>query len=269
MVGPVYVTGMAWATALGCGLSEVWNHLLNGGSGIENIPCQYPLRNYKAAMVSTIRSDMGVSRRLRQMAGETLSNAVHDAGLEVKNDSITYVLGTSFGSSLDDYEDFRAPLNQWADDVTHELHAHAPCSLVSTACSSGSDAIGLGLELVRSGETEICVCGAFDILTDTKRLGHSTLGTMTDTDIRPFDTRHNGTLLGEGGAAIVLSARRGSGPRHAILLGSGSANDAFSMSAPEPTGLGAELATVRALDDAGINQRDVVMINAHGSGTVG
>ena len=89
MVGPVYVTGMAWATALGCGLSEVWNHLLNGGSGIENIPCQYPLRNYKAAMVSTIRSDMGVSRRLRQMAGETLSNAVHDAGLEVKNDSIT------------------------------------------------------------------------------------------------------------------------------------------------------------------------------------
>ncbi len=111
---------------------------------------------------------------------------------------------------------------------------------LSTACSSGSDAILLGAELLRAGEARCCICGGVDVLTWSKRIGHSTLGTMSPTMLRAFDERHDGTLLGEGAAFVVLeNVESASQPGMAILRGCGSANDATGMTSADITGLSA------------------------------
>jgi 3-oxoacyl-[acyl-carrier-protein] synthase II len=140
--------------------------------------------------------------------------------------------------------------------------------VVSTACSSGSDAIMIGAELIRTGVAKCCVCGGADVLTPSKRLGHSALGTMSTTQLRAFDVRHDGTLLGEGAGFMVLELESPQREPIAILRGAGSANDATGMTVADITGLSAEYAMKRSLADADLPASAIGLINAHGSGTI-
>ena len=139
---------------------------------------------------------------------------------------------------------------------------------LSTACSSGSDAILVGAELIRLGAARCCICGGVDVLTTSKRLAHSALGTMSPTTLRAFDVRHDGMLLGEGAAFVVLESEpRASAPALAYLRGVGAANDASGMTTPDPSGRGARYAIERSLADAGLSTDAIDVLNAHGSGT--
>ncbi len=124
----------------------------------------------------------------------------------------------------------------------------------------------MGAELIRAGAARRAVCGGVDVLTLTKRLAHSSLGSMSPTLLRAFDLRHDGTLLGEGAGFLVLEAASAGRPL-AFLRGVGSANDAAGMTTPDATGLGARLALQRSLADAGLAAEDIDVLNAHGSGT--
>ncbi|WP_329080859.1 beta-ketoacyl-[acyl-carrier-protein] synthase family protein [Streptosporangium sp. NBC_01469] len=268
----VWVTGMAWSTPLGTGLDEVWRSLLDGGSGIQAVPSApsaHPLRNESAAVLPGLSLDKDPGERLHILSRDTLADAVADAGLDVTDPRLRAVFGTSYGPHLDTTG--VTALDDWCADVTGELNMpQAPVSL-TTACSSGSDSLLVGAELIRNGDAEICVCGAADILTPAKRLGHSALGTMSPTSLRAFDEAHDGTILGEGAAFLVLeSARsataRGARPR-GYLLGAGSANDAVNTAAPDLSGDSVVRAVGRALLAAGRHAEDVVVVNAHGSGT--
>jgi 3-oxoacyl-[acyl-carrier-protein] synthase II len=89
--------------------------------------------------------------------------------------------------------------------------------------------------------------------------------------LRAFDSRHDGSLFGEGAAFVVLenpesAARRGA-KLWAYLRGAGSANDAGTLTSPHADALGAKLAIQRALDDAGVRPAQVGVASAHGSGT--
>jgi 3-oxoacyl-[acyl-carrier-protein] synthase II len=91
---------------------------------------------------------------------------------------------------------------------------------------------------------------------------------MSPTQLRAFDARHDGTLIGEGAGFIVLEAEpRPSAPALAKLRGAGAANDAAGMTIPDPEGRGARFAVERSLTDAGLSTGDVDLVNAHGSGT--
>src|SRR5262249_30961450 len=179
---------------------------------------------------------------------------------------VCLILGTSLGAYLED-DSSRISLCAWAREVGRVLGVPRPSLAISTACSSGSDALLVGAELIRAGVACCCVCGGVDILTWSKRVTHSALGTMSPTALRAFDLRHDGTLLGEGAAFLVLEApARGQEP-WAWLRGAGSANDASAMTAPDACGLGARYAIERSLADAGLAPASIGLINAHGSGT--
>jgi 3-oxoacyl-[acyl-carrier-protein] synthase II len=181
-------------------------------------------------------------------------------------DSGTFlVLGTSLGTYLEN--DPNESLYAWAKEVGNDLGMATPPIAVSTACSSGSDAILLGAEMIRMGNANCCICGGADVLTWSKRVGHSTLGTMSPTMLRAFDQRHDGTLLGEGAGFVVLEADNGSKKPLAKLAGAGSANDATAMTAADVTGLSARYAIERSLADAKLPASAIGLINAHGSGT--
>jgi len=261
----IAVTGMAWLTALGDDLEPVWQALLEGKSGMRPIAYAGRLRNLLAA--SAICPEIPASERLVKMACATLRKALAQAGREPGDPEVRLVLSTSLGAYLDE-EASRAPLSGWATEVARELGAFAPPIVISTACSSGADAILVGAELIRSGAAQCCVCGGADVLTINKRLAHSALGTMSPTQLRAFDQRHDGTLLGEGAGFIVLEAEAGKQPVLALLSGTGSANDATGMTMADITGLSAGYAMRRSLADAGLPLSSVGLINAHGSGTV-
>jgi 3-oxoacyl-[acyl-carrier-protein] synthase II len=207
------------------------------------------------------------TERLVKMTCETIRKALEDAHREPGDPEVRLILSTSLGAYLDEKASLK-PLSGWAADVARELGASAPPVVISTACSSGSDAILVGAELIRAGAATCCVCGGADVLTANKRLAHSALGTMSPTHLRAFDMRHDGTLLGEGAGFMVLEPEAQGRRRHAILSGAGSANDASGMTVADITGLSAKYAMERSLADAELAPSAIGLINAHGSGTV-
>ena len=90
-------------------------------------------------------------------------------------------------------------------------------------------------------------------------------------DLRPFDRRRDGFVLGEGAAVLVLErwedAERRGATLHAEVCGYGSSFDAHAISEPHPEGRGAFLAMSRALEDGGIDPAEVDCVNAHGTST--
>jgi len=256
---------MAWLTALGDDLESVWQALLEGRSGMRPVAYAGRLRNLLAA--PAMDADIPSSERLVKMACATIRKALADAHREPSDPDVRYVLSTSLGAYLDE-EASRVPLSGWATEVARELGAATPPIVLSTACSSGADAILVGAELLRSGAAKCCVCGGADVLTPNKRLAHSALGTMSPTHLRAFDLRHDGTLLGEGAGFVVLEPEAQAQTCYAILSGTGSANDATGMTVADITGLSAGYAMQRSLADAGLPLSSIELINAHGSGTV-
>ncbi|WP_242910584.1 beta-ketoacyl synthase N-terminal-like domain-containing protein [Actinomadura terrae] len=260
---------MAWTTALGHDLDEVWARLLDGASGLAETPSPYALRNTGAAAVTTVPFSAPPAVRQRTMAEEALRRALLDAGLAADASAIQPILGTSYGAHLDDPA--TSSLSAWALEIADRAGFARHPLVVTTACSAGADTLLMGLELIRGGAAEICVCGGADVLTDAKRLGHSLLGTMSPTGLRAFDASHDGTLLGEGSGFMVVESVRSATARgarvHGLLAGAGSSNDGTGSVAPDASGRSLELAVGRALRSGGVSHDDIAVINAHGSGT--
>ena len=263
----IVVTGLAWTTALGEGIDAVWARLLNGESGIGDLPSSFELKN---THVGYLRDAEGgdTRRRLSGLAESTARAALKDACVDINapGQRNYLIVGTSLGYRLDDKTHSDDPLNAWVDEIAGHLGLKP--LVLSTACSSGSDAILLGAQLLKSGVADLCVCGGADILGISKRLAHTALGTMSATALRSFDQAHDGTLLGEGAGFVVLqhehSAER---TPYAHWMGSGSSNDAAGLTAPDEAGNGIRLAINRSLAEAGLLRNQIELINAHGSGT--
>jgi 3-oxoacyl-[acyl-carrier-protein] synthase II len=262
----VCVSAMAWTTALGNDPGLVWQRLMAGETGIAEVHSEHRLRNNLAAMVPSIALDLSPAERLFQLTTQTASRALESAGRTPGEPGTGLVLGTSYGSYLED-DPPEASAHAWAARVASEMGFADPPILVSTACSSGSDAILLGAELIRGGVLPCCLCGGADLLTESKRLAHSALGTLSPTTLRAFDVRHDGTLFGEGAAFLVLEKGPTAAPPLAFLRGAGSSSDAASMTAPDASGAAVALAIERSLMDAGLRAEDIGIVNTHASGT--
>lgn len=142
---------------------------------------------------------------------------------------------------------------------------------VSTACSSATNAIIFGANLLRSGKCECVVCGGSESLSAYHFHGFNSLMILDKEPCRPFDASRAGLNLGEGAAYLVLETeesalRRGVKPI-AVLSGWGNACDAFHQTASSPEGEGAFLAMQKALVMAGLEPSAIDYVNAHGTGT--
>ncbi|RPI19501.1 MAG: beta-ketoacyl-[acyl-carrier-protein] synthase family protein [Ignavibacteriae bacterium] len=265
------VVGMAWVTALGNSLEGVWNSLLCGETGIKTYSFSFKLKNNLAALVPDIPFALDSWARLQKLTLDCIKCAVNDSHIDLKGKKVQLVVGTSFGASLDYSENCQVTLYDWLIDVNKVLGYNTQPVLVSTSCSSGSDAIAMGAELIRSNSVDICICGGADILTQSKLMAHSELGTMSPTMLKAFDKTHDGTILGEGAAFIVLVNSQNKHlvkKQYGSIVGSASSNDASGFTAPDLTGQSVVMAIRRCLQDAHLDHTQVEIINAHGSGTV-
>lgn len=146
------------------------------------------------------------------------------------------------------------------------------CTTVSTACSSGANAILEGAEMLEAGMTDIVFAGGAEALTKFHLTGFSSLMILDKDVCRPFAFDRAGLNLGEGAAFLVMETEENAKKRGAKILcrfaGGGNACDAFHQTASSPEGEGAYLAMKQALQDAGLSPCDIQYVNAHGTGTV-
>jgi 3-oxoacyl-[acyl-carrier-protein] synthase II len=163
------------------------------------------------------------------------------------------------------------PLTATSDRLEELLGPFARVRMLSSACSSGANAILVAATWILSGELDVVVAGASDGLCRLTWSGFQALSAMDPEPCRPFDRNRRGMSLGEGAGVLVLErleqARRRGAQVLALVAGGGLACDAYHLTAPDPEGRGAARAMRAALGQAGIGPEAVGFINAHGTGT--
>jgi 3-oxoacyl-[acyl-carrier-protein] synthase II len=284
------VTGLGAVCALGVGVPAIWAALCEGRSG---------LREFTGFVHDGLRSTLGgwividdapassqhaavAHSRLEHFVALALQEALDDAGAtDDPLARIGLVFGTSLGMSLVGPALQPPALDAMAGDVDNadlvalaaRLKARFPqlsdVRMISTACSSGTHAIGLAADMVEFEGFDAVVAGGADALDRVKLLGHSALATLTTGLPRPYSTQRDGTLFGEGAAFVVLQPDRAGSQRvaYARCTGAGYSTDIGHLTAPDETGEGAARAVREALRMAGIEPHDVDHVNLHGSGT--
>ena len=146
-----------------------------------------------------------------------------------------------------------------------------------TACASGSNAIGEAMRLVRHGYADAVIAGGAEAAIIPSAIAGfvnmQALSTSDDPDAAslPFDRRRGGFVIGEGAAALILEEYEHAKARGARIYGEvcgyGSTCDAYHITAPHPDARGGAQAMADAMKEARYCGKDVVYINAHGTGT--
>lgn len=153
-----------------------------------------------------------------------------------------------------------------ARQLTEDLGLGLPPSALSVACASGVVGIATAARRIASGECDTMLVIAVDVINEFILKGFGGMGALDPERCRPFDRERRGVSLGDGAAAIVLSAdqRKSVGIRVAGYAG---ANDACHVTGPDYEGLGIGLAAKRAVAHAGLALDDIDLLHLHATGT--
>ncbi|MEU1287775.1 beta-ketoacyl-[acyl-carrier-protein] synthase family protein [Kitasatospora sp. NPDC005856] len=294
----VVVTGLGAVSGLGLGVGELIEGIRHGRSGIGPIE-QFDPTGFEHTLAGEVRG-FDPSEHLRRTAPERWGRsgqlaaaagrmAVADAGLDTAEglpDGGVSCFGTTNGESqavehavarwvadgpaaLQPEQIARTSPGNIAGAVSAELGLTGEAITFGTACAAGNYAIGYAYDLIRSGETDLAVCGGADASNRATHAGFHALGALAETVPRPFDEHRDGIVTAEGGAALVLepldeALRRGA-RIYAEVLGYGMTCDAKHMTNPNAATI-AECVRI-AHTNAGVEPGDVDYICAHGTGT--
>ncbi len=285
MADRIAIDGAGVVTPIGQDVEAFWSALVTGASGISGIE-RFPVADLRVGRGGEIKKlsrlktwarvpDCRATRLLISAAEELRAQT----GLASLGPSrVAIVVGTALGGVEEGEKALagdrrrrrlRAGLyDSPAHGLARWLGCRGPVVTVSTACASGATALAVGADLLRAGEADAVIAGGYDILCRFVMRGFNALRALTRDQVRPFDRRRSGLLLGEAAALVLL--RRASEvavPRLGMLLGYGSASDAFHISAPDPEGRGLERAVHAALGQAGVTPSEIDFVSAHGTAT--
>ncbi len=290
----VAISGAGCLCAAGMTLSDALSAMLQGRRNPQP-PVAFSSAHAEPFPVFEIREPLPAPGtdaellRTTRLAISAAMEALADAGLkdiDLRGLKVGVCIGTTVGSAMNNeefYRDFRngetpsmAPIERYlrsnpAAAIARYYQLDGPCQVVVNACSSGTDAIGLGAAWIRAGLCDIALVGGADELCRTTYNGFSSLMITANEPCRPFDARRKGLNLGEGAGLLVLesakSLQRREKAARGFVLGYGSATDAYHLTAPHPDGVGLRRAVAEAMTMAGIVAEDLAFINAHGTGT--
>ncbi|WP_405747039.1 beta-ketoacyl-[acyl-carrier-protein] synthase family protein [Streptomyces sp. NBC_01525] len=301
----VVVTGIGVKTPAGNTLDEVVAAVMSAESTAaalvdELVDRQAPVRF--ACRVPNFDLEPYLTRReLRQIDRPTALalcaavDAVRDAGLPpIPPDRVGVHLGTGIGglpsmeaTALDHGADPmgmpvhtvpRTMANSAAARIAMRHGFLGSCLTHTTACASGTNAIGEALRRIQHGELDAAVTGGFDAAITTIMLsGFARMRALSLRNddpgraSRPFDADRDGFVMGEGAALLVLERRDAALARgariHGEVAGYATNSDAFHIAAPHPEGAAAAACMARAIADAGLRPAAIGQVNAHGTAT--
>ena len=300
----IVITGMGAVTPIGIGVENFWEQLINGACGIG------PLTRFDAsgmnvqigAEVKNFKAEDYIPKRLireldlfMQYAYAAADEAIKDSAMDIEPDRTGIVMATAMNgvatiaSTQTQMENSKSGNvsprfvpkilgNVAAAQISIAHHIQGPSLTVSTACSSGGDAVLMGAAMLQGGmcESVVVVGGEASLcpLVMQSLSGAHALSRNNEHPekaCRPFDADRDGFIMGEGGGAIILeteSHAKARGARiYAELAGYANNTDAYHVTAPNPDGSGAAACMKKAMVSAGINPSQIDYINAHGTST--
>lgn len=301
----VVVTGIGAITPLGNTVSETWEGLKNGKNGIAPITA-FDTENYKAKLGAEVKNFdpkdyMDVNDTLRtdryaQFAVAAADAAVNESGIEgtVNPDRFAVIFGTGIGG-IGTFEREHTKLmergprrvsslfvpmmigNMASGMIAIRHDCRGPAMPAVTACASGSNAIGEAMRLIRHGYADAVISGGAEAaIIPSSVAGFINMQALSSSDdpnaaSLPFDKRRAGFVIGEGAVALVLEEYEHAKERCAKIYGEicgyGSTCDAYHITSPHPEARGGAKAMTDAMKEAGYSEKDIVYINAHGTGT--
>jgi 3-oxoacyl-[acyl-carrier-protein] synthase II len=302
----IVVTGLGATTPVGATATQTWEAILAGQSGVVEMPFDwvetYQLPVKIAAILKQAPAEVLTKVEIRRLdpSGQyaliAAREAWADAGTpEIEPERLAVVIGSGIGgvnTLLDAWDTLKEkgvrrvfPLavpmlivNGPAAAVSLELGARAGTHAPVSACSSGAEAIGQAMEMIRNGRADVVVAGGTEAAMHPMPIAGfaamqalSTRNDDPEAASRPYDTGRDGFVLGEGAAVVVLESEdhaKARGARiYAEVAGVGMSSDAYHIVAPDPEGAGAARAMREAVESAGLSPKDIVHINAHATST--
>lgn len=304
----VVITGLGTINPLGTDVESFCSNMDKGKSGAclidrfdtelfkTRFACQIP--DYRPENFGFDRKQARKNDRYTQYAVIAAEEAVKDSGFHVEEEDpyrIGAVIGTGVGGiesttiEVMEYHDGDVPRfspslipkiipNIASGVVSIQFGLRGPNHAVSTACASGTHAMGVASQYIQLGMADIMVAGGTEAAICQSAVGgfssSQALSSNNDeylTASRPFDATRDGFVLGEGAGVLILeeyehALRRGA-KIYGEIVGYGFTSDAYHITAPDPEGKGAAAAMSIALRSAGIQPSQVGYINAHGTST--
>ncbi|HEY1735062.1 MAG TPA: beta-ketoacyl-[acyl-carrier-protein] synthase family protein [Methylovirgula sp.] len=294
----IVVTGMGAVSAAGIGAQTLWEAARDGRSCISEVTFPRPSRNRIriAAQVRNFDAAAHIEASLLPFCDPVTSylivagdEAMKQAGLPLNErlgPRTAAIIGTGIGGMNSIEEGMHAVhMNQGRPDpftvprliasacpstISMRYGTTGPCFAVASACSSATQAIGIGFHLIRSGLMDRAIVGGTeDCVTIASMLAWEGLRVLTPNVCRPFSKDRNGMVLGAGAGVFILESEEVARARGATplveLSGYGTSSDAKDPVRPDAVGAAASMRY--ALEDAGITQDAIDYVNAHGTGT--
>ncbi len=302
----VVITGMGTVCPVGSSVVSAWENICNGVSGI-NYPTRFNAQElgvYACAECEEFDTEAYLNKREAKRLDRygifniiAATQAVDDAKLldsGYNPNSIAVVSGVGIGGistiiseheqsinkglrSVSPYFVPKSIMNLAAGMISIKYGFYGPSYAITTACSSGADAIGNAYTLIKNGRALAAVAGGAEAALEPLSIaGFAKIQALSvnpdhKTACRPFDRDRDGFVMGEGAAYIVLEDMESAIARGAKIYceiaGYGQTCDAYHITSPHPECRGSVDAMGLAIGEAGIMSTEVDYINAHGTST--
>ena len=303
----VVVTGLGTINPLGNNVSDSWEKLLNGVSGIDHIT-SFDTENLPVTFAGEVKNFdaneyMGKqhARKLDRSAHLSIfatEQALKDAGVDTETrlgSNVGIVFGTGIGGigATEDAVrvfDSRGPSrinplaitqlmpNSSTGQVAIKFGIEGPSLTITTACAASANAVGEAKNLIENGIVDMVVAGGTESGTTPMTIAAfaqiralSTKNDIPSEACSPFDKNRDGFVMAEGSTVLIMESEESANSRDAKIYGYvdgyGATTDAHHITAPAEGGAGALRAMELALKDAGIEKNKIEYINAHGTST--
>jgi len=307
MSSRVVVTGLGLVTPVGNDVASTWTSLLAGRSGLGPITLfdDSALDVHIAGEVRDFDAVGLFGRRVAKrydrfslFALECARQGIEDAALSLDDEMKEVsgvIVGTGIGgvtTMLANYDELKssgprrvsallAPMmmpNAASAAIAITYGLRGPNFAITSACATGSHAIGEAAEMIKSGRTPVMLAGGSEAaLGPLSVAGFAKMGALSKRNdepqraSRPFDAKRDGFVCAEGAGLMVLESLEHAQQRgariYAELVGYATTSDAFHVTAPDEEGRGAARAMQLALARGGVQPEEVGYINAHGTST--
>ena len=302
----VVVTGLGAVTPIGNNVKDFWAGIKEGKVGIGPIT-RFDASEYKAKIAAEVKDfvakehmDFKAAKRMElfsQYAVAAAKEALEDSGIDISKEDpfrAGVIVGSGIGSlsqvetsytkilekGPNKVNPLMVPLmisNMAAGNVSIQLGFRGKCTNVVTACATGTNCIGDAFRAIQYGDADImCAGGTESSICPTGVAGFAGLTALSTSDdpMRasiPFDKDRNGFVMGEGAGVVMLEelehAKARGAKIYAEVVGYGSTGDAYHITSPIEDGSGAAKAMQLAMEEAGVEAKEVEYINAHGTST--
>jgi 3-oxoacyl-[acyl-carrier-protein] synthase II len=303
----VVVTGLGLVSPLGTGVEKNWHAILEGRSGIRKIT-RFPTDGFASRIAGEVpdfkAEDFIESKEIKKMdlfiqyALCAAAMAVEESGLKIEGEFAEEV-GVIIGVGLCGLDTIEATHKALLDGGPRKISPFFIPKVISnlaaghiairygakgvnwtptSACASGTHAIGEAYQLIRRGMQDAVIAGGAEAVITPLGVGGfaamkalSTRNDEPERASRPFDKERDGFVVGEGSGVLILEEREQACKRgakiYAEVIGYAANGDAFHMTTPAPEGEGAARCMRLAIKDAGIAPGEIDYINAHGTST--